>query len=78
MPILEAHVIDKNHLELSYPIQIPVGSKVKITIESAEEAIDEREFWSRISKQGLETAYSENEPEYSSKLIITPNPEYQP
>jgi bifunctional DNA-binding transcriptional regulator/antitoxin component of YhaV-PrlF toxin-antitoxin module len=38
---------------------------------------DERQDWLRLSLQGLERAYGDNEPEYTSEMIIEPNPEYE-
>ncbi len=43
-----------------------------ITIEPAEE-----QEWYLLSSQGLEEAYSEDEPDYSPERIKIPNPEYQ-
>jgi len=74
---LEAQVIDSEHLKLKRPIQFPPGSHVIIEIVPVEED-EERRAWYRISAQGLETAFGENEPEYSLDLIKIPNQEYQP
>lgn len=38
---------------------------------------DEREAWLNLSIQGLEEAYGEDEPEYSSDLIKEVNPHYR-
>jgi hypothetical protein len=48
-----------------------------ITIESAEGVTEDKE-WYLLSSQGLEEAYSENEPDYSLDRIKIPNPDYQP
>lgn len=37
---------------------------------------DEREEWLNLSIQGLEGAYGEDEPEYSTALIKKVNPHY--
>ena len=37
---------------------------------------DEREEWLNLSIQGLEGAYGEDEPEYSTDLIKEVNPHY--
>ena len=74
---VEAQVIDSRHLKLKKPIQIPPGSKVMITIEPAM-AIAEDQAWYTLSVVGLQSAYGENEPDYSLDRIKIPNPEYQP
>jgi len=38
---------------------------------------DERDDWMRFSLQNLERAYGDNEPEYTSDMIIEPNPYYE-
>ncbi len=38
---------------------------------------DEHEAWLNLSIQGLEEAYGEDEPEYSSDLIKEVNPHYE-
>jgi hypothetical protein len=42
------------------------------------EAAVESENWGQLAARHLETAYGENEPDYSPNLIKEPNPEYQP
>ena len=73
---VEAQVIDSHHLKLKKPIKIPPGSTVMITIEPAEGAAEEQE-WYLLSSQGLEEAYCENEPDYSLERIKIPNPKCQ-
>jgi len=70
---VEAQVIDSRHLKLKRPIQIAPGSTVMITIEPTEE-----QEWYLLSEQGLEEAYSQDEPDHSLERIKIPNPEYQP
>ena len=74
--IVEAQVIDSRHLKLKKPIKIAPRSIVMITIEPAE-VVAETQDWCSRSSQGLEEAYSENEPDYSLKWIKILNPEYQ-
>jgi len=74
--IEEAQAIDSRHLKLKKPIKIAPGSTVMITIEPAEGVAEEQE-WYLLSSQGLEEAYSENEPDYSLERIKIPNPKYQ-
>ena len=37
---------------------------------------EERESWATLSLKGLETAYGDDEPEYSTDLIKEPNQEF--
>ena len=74
---VEAQVIDSSHLKLKRPIKIAPGSRVMITIESAE-GVAEDQKWYLLSSQGLEEAYGEAEPDYSLDRVKIPNPEYQP
>jgi hypothetical protein len=75
--IVEAQEIDSRHLKLKKPIKIAPGSTVMISIEPAEDVVEDQE-WYLLSSQGLEEAYSENEPDYCLERIKIPNPEYQP
>ncbi len=77
MQSIEAQVIDPNHLKLMQPIQFSPGSTVRVTIEPLE-GIRESQAWYQISVQGLASAYSDDEPEYSADLIRVPNPDFQP
>ena len=38
----------------------------------------EREAWFRFAAAQFQTAYSEDEPEYTLDMIREPNPEYKP
>lgn len=73
---LEAQVVDASHLKLKWPIPIPPGSRVLITIAPANNG-DENQIWYELSVQGLEAAYGAEEPEYPSDLIRSWNPEYR-
>ena len=77
MQSILAQVIDPNHLELQQPVTISPGSNVIIMIVSLE-SIRESQTWYQLSAQGLATAYSDNEPEYSADLIRVSNPDFQP
>ena len=74
---VEAQVIDSRHLKLKKPIQIPAGSEIIITIESAE-SLAEGKAWYTLSAQGLQAAYGENEPDYPLERIKISNPDFQP
>ncbi len=70
---LLTHII----LKLDRPIKIAPGSKVIITIETAD-AVAENQVWYLLSSKKLEEAFGMDEPDYSADRIIIPNPEYQP
>lgn len=50
---------------------------IKQTYASTRELDDERNDWLRLALQGLERAYGDNEPEYTSDIIKEPNPDYE-
>ena len=75
MKVIQAQVMDATHLELSTPIQVPRGSTVVISI-AAPEVDKEHDEWVRMSIQGLQTVYVDDEPDYSLSRVNTPNPEY--
>ena len=77
MEVREAQVVDSTHLELAQPIQAPPGAKVLVAIGAPELMTEERQAWVQMSTQRLASAYGPNEPEYSSDLIKTPDPEFQ-
>ncbi len=77
MQMIEAQVIDANHLKLVYPVQIPPYSKIVIAIVSEKADDHEKEEWFGLSRQGLAAAYGEDEPEYSQKMIIKSNPDFR-
>ena len=77
MEVREAQVVDSTHLELAQPIQVPPGAKVLVAIGAPELIAEEHQAWVQMSTQRLASAYGPNEPEYSSDLIKTPNPEFQ-
>ena len=77
MEIIEAQVMDSTHLELTSPIQVPRGSKVVISIVTPE--IDkEHKQWVQMSLQSLQSAFGNDEPEYSLDSVSIPNPEFKP
>ena len=77
MQMIEAQVIDANHLKLLSPLQMPPSSKIMITIIPSEETLSEEQSWLQLSQQGLAMAYGEDEPDYPVHLIKQPNPEFQ-
>ncbi|OQX27632.1 MAG: hypothetical protein BWK80_04340 [Desulfobacteraceae bacterium IS3] len=78
MQILEAEVTDSNHLKLLSPIGLPPGSKIKISVEDPCDISDERETWLRLSLKNFESAFGDDEPEYSPGMIKELNKEFKP
>ncbi|MBU0511781.1 MAG: glycosyl hydrolase family 31 [Chloroflexi bacterium] len=74
MKTIEAQVVDHNHLRLLQPIQLPRLSKVMIAVLPSEG--NERAAWLRASADWLNSAYGDNEPEYSPAMIKENNPGY--
>lgn len=77
MQMIEAQVIDANHLKLTLPLQLPPHSKVMVTILSAEESENEDDLWFQLAKERLAAAYSDDEPDYPAELLKYRNPEFQ-
>jgi len=57
---------------------IPKAVVDREAASSTDQAAAESENWGKLAARHLETAYGENEPDYSPNLIKEPNPEYQP
>jgi hypothetical protein len=74
MKTIEAQVIDHTHLRLLQPIQMPKHARVMVTVLPLEG--DERATWLQASADYLNSAYGEDEPEYSLAMIKENNPEY--
>ena len=70
---LHAH-FDGKQILLDDPIELQPGTKLLVTIFSAENA--EHDEWIDFSLTQLEKAYGEDEPEYSLGLIKEHNPQY--
>ena len=70
MPIisLSAH-FDGKRICLDEPFDLEPDTKLIVTILSKQESDDEHDAWLILSGQSLESAYGENEPEYSSVLL---------
>ena len=75
--LLEAQVIDSQHLKLTKPIELAPGSTIIITIEPAG-SVAEEQAWYLLSLQGLVGVYRADEPDYSLDLIKDTNPDYMP
>jgi len=75
MKTIEAQVIDATLLRLLEPIQLPKLTRVMISVLPAES--NERTAWLQASADGLSQAYGDDEPEYLTDLIKTPNPDFE-
>lgn len=68
-------IIKQGKIEPLEPINLPEGTKIVLTPLGLSEV--EKNDWYNLSAQGLNLAYGENEPEYTTKNIKKPNPEYE-
>ena len=70
MPIvaLPAHY-DGEQICLDEAFDLKPGARLIVTVLSQDQSDKEHENWLSISGQTLETAYGENEPDYSSKFL---------
>ncbi|MFM8764067.1 MAG: hypothetical protein ACKOEZ_04430 [Spartobacteria bacterium] len=69
-----------NQIILAEPFSIPENRVLFVTILSSEQTPkDGRSFvqdWTEISATGLESAYSDDEPEYTPAMLKEANPDY--
>ena len=72
--ILRAH-FDGEQIQLDDPFELPLNAKLLVTVIPEPDA--EQYAWLRLSAQGLDTAYGENEPDYPLTAIKEPNPVYE-
>jgi predicted DNA-binding antitoxin AbrB/MazE fold protein len=63
-------------IEPSQPIDLPEGTEIIVTIDSRSEN-EKDEEWYALSLQGLNRAYSDDEPEYELYQIKEFNPDYE-
>jgi hypothetical protein len=73
---LRAH-FDGEQICLDEPFELKPNTRLIITVLLEDQPHDEHGPWLLLSQQGLETAYGENEVEYSLDLIKEPNPDYE-
>lgn len=71
---IPAH-FDGERILLDEPFELEANTKLVVTVLPKSDA--ERDSWLEFSKERLEDAYGENEPEYSLGLIKEANPEYE-
>lgn len=67
MPILSVRAhFDGTNIQLDEPFELPRDAPLLVTVlSSAQEELSKAD-WSELSKTGLERAYGEAEPEYST------------
>lgn len=73
---LPAHY-DGNSIVLDIPYNLQPSDKLLVTVLQYDSGINEKEEWIASSLSQLNSAYSEDEPEYPQSLIKEPNPEYK-
>lgn len=78
MPMIAvpAH-FDGERICLDEPYDLEPNTKMIVTILPKETSDHEHQSWSRLSIQRLQDAYRDDEPEYSSALLKTVNPDYE-
>lgn len=73
---LQAH-FDGKQILLDEPYELEPETRLIITVLPENKISDEQEAWQHFSRQALENAYSEDEPEYTLDMIRRPNPGYE-
>ncbi len=70
MPVvsLKAH-FDGQHIQLDEPFELPCDAQLLVTVLKPASSEEQREAWLKLSAQGLDAAYGENEPDYSDVEI---------
>jgi hypothetical protein len=71
---LRAH-FNGTQVVLDEPFSLEPNVKLLVTVLPIETDV-ERDDWLRFSVKGLETAYGDDEPEYSAANLKEANPEY--
>jgi hypothetical protein len=79
MPTTLLVTIRDGKLEPSEPIDLPEGTQIIVTLNAPAESIEDSESaeWYALSLQGLNRAYSDDEPEYNLSQIKEFNPDYE-
>ena len=72
---IRAH-FDGEQIRLDEPCQLAPDTKLLIVVVPSHTPDGEHEEWMLLSRQGLENAYDEQEPEYSLNAIKESNPDY--
>jgi hypothetical protein len=71
---LRAHY-DGRQIQLDEPFELEPNTKLLVTVIQSSDS--EHQDWRNFSAQGIERAYSDDEPEYSENLIKELNPDYE-
>lgn len=72
---LRAH-FNGTQVVLDEPFTLEPNVKLLVTVLPIEENA-QRDDWLRLSAEGLESAYADDEPEYSPAHLKQANPEYE-
>jgi len=72
---LPAH-FDGNRIQLDEPFEMEPDTKLTVTILPKQQDDDGRQDWHFLSRQALQGAYGEEEPEYSLTRLKAVNPDY--
>lgn len=72
---IRAH-FDGEQIRLDEPCQLAPDTQLLIVVVPSQAPDGEHEDWMLLSRQGLENAYAEQEPEYSLDSIKESNPDY--
>ena len=67
---------DGERVCLDEPYALKPGARLIVTVLPEEEG-EERDAWMRLSQEGLNRAYADNEPEYPAQLLKEVNPDYE-
>ena len=78
MPTQLLVTIRDGKLEPSELIDLPEGTQIIVTLDAPSESIRDPESaeWYALSLQGLNRAYSDDEPEYELSQVKEFNPDY--
>ena len=68
---------DGQRICVDEPLDLAPNTRLVVTVLPPEGADEARDAWLRVSAQGLEAAYGDDEPEYTADLIKEANPDYE-
>jgi hypothetical protein len=79
MPTKLLVTIRNGKLDPSEPLDLPEGTQIIVTLDVPAESVKDAESadWYALSLQGLNRAYSDDEPEYDLSQIKEFNPDYK-
>ena len=72
---IRAHY-DGEQIRLDEPCQLAPDTQLLVVVVPSQPSDGESEDWMLVSRQALENAYGEQEPEYSLDVIKESNPDY--